>query len=359
LAILDLHMPDVDGLMLARRIHDQRRHQDLPLILLSSSLVQRKDDPDRLFSVRLLKPVRQSKLYDSLVRVVAGGAGKHADRTDPGIQLVPITTPMNVLVADDNDINRNLARLVLRRFGYEVDFATNGAEAVAAVQQRAATDEPYDLVFMDVQMPEVDGLEATRRIRRLQSEQPDKTWPRIVAMTADAMPEDREVCLRAGMDDYLTKPLDFGAVRAVLEQTANNVAAAAQPAPAAPKPEGPAAAVMDWSRLNELREYDTPEGEIVKGAIGSFIEQAPAKMQILRSSAGARDRDALRASAHALKGVAMNIGATVVAEQAKHVEEAAKQNALDGVESMVDNLAAALTETLAELQHAEQRLGAG
>jgi signal transduction histidine kinase/DNA-binding response OmpR family regulator len=356
LAILDLHMPDVDGLMLARRIHDQRRHHDLPLILLSSSLVQRKDDPDRLFSVRLLKPVRQSKLYDSLVRVVAGGAGRHADRTDPGIQLVPITTPMNVLVADDNDINRNLARLVLRRFGYEVDFATNGAEAVAAVQQRAATDEPYDLVFMDVQMPEVDGLEATRRIRRLQSEQPEKAWPRIVAMTADAMPEDREVCLRAGMDDYLTKPLDFGAVRAVLEQTANNVAA--QQPPPVPKADPPAAAMMDWSRLTELREYDTPEGEIVKGAIGSFIEQAPAKLQILRSSAGARDRDALRASAHALKGVAMNIGATAVAEQAKHVEEAAKQNALDGVESMVDNLAAALAQTLAELQNAEQRLGA-
>ena len=358
LAILDLHMPDVDGLMLARRIHEQPRHQDLPLILLSSSLVQRKDDPDHLFNVRLLKPVRQSKLYDSLVRVVAGGAGTKGDRTDPGVQLVPITTPMNVLVADDNDINRNLARLVLRRFGYEVDFATNGREAVEAVAQRAATDEAYDLVLMDVQMPEIDGLEATRRIRRMQAEQPKKSWPRIVAMTADAMPEDREVCLRAGMDDYLTKPLDFGAVRAVLEHAASNVAAQ-QPSPA-PKPKAaPAAAMMDWSRLSELREYDTPEGEIVKGAIGSFIEQAPAKLQILRTSVGAGDLDALRASAHALKGVAMNIGATVVAEQAKHVEDAAKKNVLDGVESMVDNLAAALTETLAELQNAEQRLGAG
>ncbi|HVT44252.1 MAG TPA: ATP-binding protein, partial [Thermoanaerobaculia bacterium] len=123
LAILDLHMPDVDGMTLAHRIRDTSRNHELPLILLSSSLVQSKDDPEKLFNARLMKPVRQSKLFDSIVRVLdhTGGAYHH-ERTEPGLQAVPLTAPMKILVADDNEVNRKVAGLVLRRLGYGAYF---------------------------------------------------------------------------------------------------------------------------------------------------------------------------------------------------------------------------------------------
>ena len=357
LAILDLHMPDVDGLALARRIREDPRWASLPLLLLSSSLVQAKEDPERLFAVRLLKPVRQSKLFDSILQVL-GRAVVPAASTSvaaPSNGGSP-AAPLRILVADDHPTNRDVARLVFRRFGYEVDLAVDGREAVERVGERE-----YDVVFMDVQMPELDGLEATRRIRRLRAGGPDERWPRIVAMTADAMPEDREICLASGMDDYLTKPLDFEAVRAALETVAVAVERRGPGTPpvrppAAPtrpvESEAPRAGngeVIDWSRLEELREYDTPDASIVRGTIATFAGQAAEKIEVLRTSALAGDAQALRAAAHGLKGAAMNIGAVVVAERAKQIEDAARQGSLDGVESMVEHLSAAVVATHAEL----------
>ena len=195
-------------------------------------------------------------------------------------------------------------------------------------------------MFMDVHMPEMDGLEATRRIRALESERRNLQWPRIVAMTADAMPEDREKCLAAGMSDYLTKPLEFEAVRAVVADVAKHAGHREAPvaeASVAVSPATPArieiaqAGFIDWSRLDELREYDTPDGAIVNGVIASFIEQSSEKLAILETNVRANDTEALRASAHALKGAALNIGAIVVAEQAKRIEAAAKSGAIGDV----------------------------
>ena len=358
LAILDRHMPDVDGLTLAQRIRQDARYGDLPLILLSSSLVQSKDDPERLFHTRLMKPVRQSKLFDSIVRVLdRASIGGAFERGSSGQAVVPLTTALKILVADDNEVNRKLAGLVFRRLGYEADFAVNGREALDRVVRNGTSDEPYDLVFMDVHMPEMDGLEATRRIRRFQSEQQGKRRTRIVAMTADAMPEDREICLGAGMDDYLTKPLDFDAVRAVLVTAAAGIvdkqAALAAKLETSAKTDSlgvaSGAPLIDWSRLDEVRGYDTPEGTVVRDVILSFMKEAPARLCLLRSSAAAHDAQALRASAHALKGAAINVGAIAVADCATRLEEAAKLSAFDRIDVLVENLSTALAPTLSEL----------
>jgi CheY-like chemotaxis protein len=197
-------------------------------------------------------------------------------------------------------------------------------------------------------MPEMDGLEATRRIRAFAYENPGLPAPRIVAMTADAMPEDREICLTAGMDDYLTKPLDFEAVRAMLEKTAKHVPGDSNPLPTSA--ERAPSSVIDWARLEELRSYDTPDGEMVRGLIDSFMNETSAKLVVLRSSAEARDAGALRASAHAIKGAAMNVGAIRVAEGASRIEEAAKQSALDDIELLVEKLSASVTPAVEELK---------
>ena len=364
LAILDLHMPDVDGMTLAQRIRGIEAVQGLPLILLSSSLVQSKDDPARLFNVRLMKPVRQSKLFDSIVRILdrADASDRSDLGTGPGLHAVPMTAPLKILVADDNEVNRKVARLVLRRIGYEAAFVENGVEAVDAVTAAWDTEDAFDLVLMDVHMPEMDGLQATRRIRRVALRHPDRVAPRIVAMTADAMPEDREICLEAGMDDYLTKPLDFDAVRAMLEKTAalrKGVGVVAResrseseepiqdPTLAASDP-----SVIDWARLDELRSYDTPDGEMVRGLVTSFIQETSAKMLSLRSGAGVRDAETVRASAHAIKGAALNVGAITVADHARRIEDAAKLSVFDDIETLVESLSVAIPPAVQALSGA-------
>jgi signal transduction histidine kinase/DNA-binding response OmpR family regulator/HPt (histidine-containing phosphotransfer) domain-containing protein len=361
LAILDLHMPEVDGLTLAGRILAQAKSSSLPLILLSSSFVQSKDDPERRFRARLMKPVRQSRLLDTILEVLTDGPAQVTpEPARRGLENIAETAPLRVLVADDNDINRKLASIVLRRFGYDADFVVNGLEAVERVERQAAAAEPYDLVLMDVHMPELDGLEATRRIRMMENRLPDIKRHRIVAMTADAMPEDREICLASGMDDYLTKPLEFDSVRDILERAAflagNTTPPSAKHRASATVAETTRRSAIDWSRLDELREYDSPEGTMVLGAITSFVDQSAEKLAILRSSASACDGEGLRSSAHALKGAALNIGASDVAEAAAQLERSGKQKLFDGTSAQIEELSHALTLTCSELREYSKKL---
>jgi signal transduction histidine kinase/CheY-like chemotaxis protein len=199
--ILDMHMPEMDGLTLARRIRERRA--TLPLVLFSSLGRREAGDSDGLFDAYLGKPIHQSHLYDALVGLfVRDTTPKTAmDRTaktkfDPQMAL---QHPLRILLAEDNVVNQKLALRILQQMGYRADLASNGLEAIESVQRQT-----YDVVLMDVQMPEMDGLEAARRI----CARWDATKrPRIVAMTANAMQGDREMCLAAGMDDYLTKPI--------------------------------------------------------------------------------------------------------------------------------------------------------
>jgi CheY-like chemotaxis protein len=192
-------MPEMDGCELARRIRRQPNGQELPLVLLTSlaGLPQTRSADE--FSVQLTKPVRASQLYNALVSVF----------TDPGLESaapdsavgdeVPETSSLRILLAEDNPVNKKVALRILDKLGYRADVASNGREVLEALER-----EPYDVVLMDVQMPEMDGLDASRRIC---AQWPAESRPRIIAMTANAMIEDREACFAAGMDDYLAKPV--------------------------------------------------------------------------------------------------------------------------------------------------------
>jgi len=210
LAIVDMHMPEMDGVELARRI--RASHPALPLVLFSSLGRRESGDAETLFDAFLSKPIRQSQLFDTLMNLLASQAPAAAPKTarasaaadaeskkpqiDPGMGQ---RHPLRILLAEDNAVNQKLALRLLQQMGYRADLAANGIEAVQAVARQA-----YDVVLMDVQMPELDGLDATRQICKML---PQGERPSIVAMTANAMQGDREMCIAAGMDDYITKPI--------------------------------------------------------------------------------------------------------------------------------------------------------
>ncbi|HUH94736.1 MAG TPA: GAF domain-containing protein [Casimicrobiaceae bacterium] len=197
-AIVDMHMPEMDGVALAREM--RRRSPALPLVLFSSLGRREAGDGENLFAAHLTKPIRQSQLYDTLVGLFVEEAPKAAPAPASRLDAQMASRhPLRILLAEDNVVNQKLALRILQQMGYRADLASNGIEAVESVGRQA-----YDVVLMDVQMPEMDGLDAARQIcARWEAHE----RPRIVAMTANAMQGDRDMCLAAGMDDYLTKPI--------------------------------------------------------------------------------------------------------------------------------------------------------
>jgi PAS domain S-box-containing protein len=204
LAILDLHMPEMDGEELAREIRKLPNGKHLPLAMLSSLGYQESVGGTTDFAARLHKPIKPSQLFDALVGIFASEAPKKEAK--PSTEKPHFDSemgkrhPLRILLAEDNLVNQKVALRILEQLGYRADVAANGKEAVQSVKR-----QPYDVVLMDVQMPEMDGLEATRQILDLWTKKKDR--PHIIAMTANAMDSDREICMEAGMDDYVAKPI--------------------------------------------------------------------------------------------------------------------------------------------------------
>jgi CheY-like chemotaxis protein len=202
-------MPAMDGTALAARIREAGL--TLPLVLFSS--LGRHETDTTLFAATLAKPLHQSPLFDTLIDLLAHDDAPRPVRTLAKPKVDPTLAkehPLRILLAEDNVVNQKLALRLLQQMGYRADLASNGIEAIECIER-----QPYDVVLMDVQMPEMDGLEASRRIT---ARWPTSERPRIVAMTANAMQGDREECLAAGMDDYVTKPIRVDALVASLLQ---------------------------------------------------------------------------------------------------------------------------------------------
>ncbi|MCP4542768.1 MAG: response regulator [Chloroflexi bacterium] len=221
IAVLDMQMPEMDGLTLAKEI--RRYEQDvgkkddvhvLPLIMLTSLGQQEAEIEGIEFDAFLNKPIKPSQLYDALVNILASTEKPAPRKPNAGTPQFDVQMgerlPLRILVAEDNAVNQKLALRLLERMGYRADVAGNGLEVLEALYR-----QPYDVILMDVQMPDMDGLEATRFIVR---EWPRQRRPRIIAMTANAMKEDRDICLKAGMDDYVSKPIRVEALVRALNQ---------------------------------------------------------------------------------------------------------------------------------------------
>ncbi len=204
LAILDMHMPEINGVELAHKIRTLPGGKSLPLAMLSSLGWQEPYMDTIDFVARLHKPLKPSQLYDALVEIFASPVARQAAQpSGQKLQFDPETGkrhPLRILLAEDNLVNQKVALRILEQSGYRADVAANGREVIQSVER-----QPYDVILMDIQMPEMDGLEATRRLLALLPEKKDR--PHIIAMTANAMQSDREMCLEAGMDDYVAKPI--------------------------------------------------------------------------------------------------------------------------------------------------------
>ena len=214
LALLDFNMPVMDGVELARRLRSIK--PDLRMVLLSSSAGQAAPG---LFQARVSKPLRRMLLLDTLLNVVSEPVGPPSDSagvvTDWHDAEAGRLSSVRVLVVEDNPVNAMVARTLLERLGYLSDHAASGLEALQAVQR-----QDYDLIFMDLRMPDIDGLEATRRLRELDLE----PRPYVVGLTANVMPDDRAACFAAGMDAYLAKPVRLQDLEACLENFARSLA---------------------------------------------------------------------------------------------------------------------------------------
>jgi CheY-like chemotaxis protein/HPt (histidine-containing phosphotransfer) domain-containing protein len=318
IAVLDMCMPHTDGLHLAQAISVDPVLMKTALILLTST-----SDLDtaalRKAGVRewLTKPVRNSELYDRLMRVMAPNRTTAAapDPTPPP----PLPAPGSlgrVLIAEDNLLNQLVAERVVSRLGYQVDLVVNGAEAL-----KALADTAYSAVLMDCHMPILDGYQATKEIRR--REGGGKRIP-IIAMTAGALVEDRARCLAAGMDDYVSKPVDVKALEAMLTRWISSSVPAARSDPAAevvePGPLG-GVPVIDLQRLAILRQLGS--GDLVNKLTRVFVRDSAEALSGLREAASTSAVADLEAVAHKLSGASGNIGAGIVAGLCKQLEEGA------------------------------------
>ena len=331
-AILDMHMPEMDGVALAHAIRQLPAGSSLPLILFTSLGRREAHAEDEGFAAYLHKPIKPSQLFDALVSVVADQPVHVAARGAARSELDPEMArrhPLRILLAEDNVVNQKVALRLLAQMGYRADVAANGLEAIEAVERQT-----YDVVLMDVQMPELDGFEASREINR--------RWPaarpRIVAMTANAMQGDRELCVAAGMDDYVAKPIRVEELVSALERSPAHREATAPPAPSADpaRPAAPAASAIDRAVFERL--VATTGGPFVAELIDTFGEDARELLATLRRTLAATDVDAFRRAAHSLKSTAESLGATGLAALARELEAGARAGSLDGAADRLDRL---------------------
>jgi CheY-like chemotaxis protein/HPt (histidine-containing phosphotransfer) domain-containing protein len=336
--VLDMHMPGMDGAQLARAIAAQCGPTAPILVLLSSSGSRSKDPRIAAhFAAHLAKPVKHSQLFDVLVQVIHSGrtVAEPPPRRQPIDATLGERLPMKILVVEDSVINQKLAAGILRKLGYESELARNGAEAVEMVGANR-----YDLVFMDLQMPVMDGLEATRRII---ATLPPADRPRIVAMTANALPADRERCISAGMDDYIAKPILPAAIQALIERCA---------ALDAPRPADAAEAqLIDDEVIQELAGLDEPGSpSMLRALLGDYLGEIPATVGAIKQHLQDADPAALGRRAHKLAGTSASLGASGVAELCRRIEQQVAAGDLQPMPALIDELEIRVARTRTALQ---------
>jgi PAS domain S-box-containing protein len=332
-AILDMEMPDMDGAMLGGIIKKEPALCETVLVMLTSK--GNRGDSKRMqeigFAAYLTKPIKSSQLRDCLGVVVA------RKPHETGTRLMHIVTRhsvaehrkrrIRILVAEDNILNQKIALKVLERIGYRADAVANGKEVLSALEKI-----PYDLILMDVQMPEMDGFEATAAIRRKESEG-GKHIP-IIAMTAHAMKGDRQRCLEAGMDDYIPKPIQPQNLVDAIDRWLSR-AALEEGYIKPPEKSSAASEVFDRKALLERVGGDEV---FFNEILMTFLNDAPVQIEMMKEYLKGADLPRLEFQAHSLKGAAMNIGGNALQKAAFEVEFAAKNHELDKVVMLLDKV---------------------
>ncbi len=349
LAVLDMQMPEIDGLNLAVQIRMSEVGETLPLVMLTSMGRQEIGTSaiEVNFAAFLNKPIKQSQLYNVLINIFGGSTGevrvqRSSGRLSKSIPMIAQELPLRILLADDHLVNQKVGLQILQRMGYRADVASNGKEVLEALRR-----QPYDVILMDMQMPEMDGLEASRLICQ-EWEAAAKPW--IVAMTANAMRGDREECMAAGMDDYLSKPIEIDELVRVLSacksrspieydrwqsmisvssnaeeigknelEVRSSSRAALTDLTVADNPQLIVKPALSQSPIEDALEDDSclsqnildglREVEALDEVIEIYIETAPSLLLGISEAVNSADPVALRRSAHSLKSISGTLGA--------------------------------------------------
>lgn len=345
IVITDMHMPGMDGVALARSIKARPAMAKLPLVLLTSGFMPPGHEAAQLFEARLLKPARQRQLFDALARCLsAQGSRKLPQDAPTRAEDASAAKNLTLLVVDDNAVNLKVACAMLAKLGYRTATAIDGREAVQAVARAHGAGERFGAVLMDINMPRMNGFQATQQIQTMMG----KKAPTIIALTAAASSEDRARCAAAGMDDYLTKPLHVAALAQVLErwlplmkaasQGASGFAASPQGFGRAADSESPATTpvsssksrsaaeplLMDLERLAQFKEFDDDQLSMTREVIALFIADASQRLKAIEESIRANDAVALAWASHALVGATSNVGAVAMHAVCSELELVAK-----------------------------------
>jgi PAS domain S-box-containing protein len=401
LVILDMQMPEMNGLTLAAEIHKQPGYEGVPLVMLTSiGRPEAEFQAVRVdFAAFLNKPVKQSQLYNVLIQVLGGQPIKvrpqdtHRARHTQGIPQLAKQLPLRILLAEDHLVNQKLALFLLEKMGYRAEVAGNGLEVLEALRRQF-----YDVVLIDVQMPEMDGLEATRHICQ---EWPQLKRPRIIAMTANAMQGDRQKCLDAGMDDYISKPIQVEELVQAIRKcqpsdraTYTGTKLQLETSPVAK------AVVFDLSSAEGGKErqgvqgrtpYETREDissrieqtlldpqpllmpaidaktlqafratagnsatTFLAELIDCYLEESPKQLQAMEAAIAQGDVKALQQIAHALKSSSASLGATILASLCKELEGINSTEAIAAGAEKVSQLEAEYARVKAALQVEKQ-----
>ncbi len=350
IAVLDMHMPGMDGTMLAKSIKSDERFNHIPLVLLTS--LGERGESRRFASIGfagyLVKPLRHTDLFNVLSATLATHAREGSVNTSES-DVVPIVTRHSareicravidtrkrILLVEDNIINQQVAMGFLKRYGLKADATANGEEALKALE-----NIPYDLVLMDVQMPVMDGFEATRRIRDPQSRVLNHNVP-IIAMTANALQGDRELCLEAGMNDYISKPIEPEKLSGALEQWL----------PVSSQQDKPVKSGIPLAKIELTQEqikvvFDKAalldrlggDEELARSILVIFLENVPLQIRDLKTCLEKNDLPGVELHSHTIKGSSANIGGEALRAAAFTVEKCSKSGDVEGIRSSLIDL---------------------
>ncbi len=358
-AILDMHMPGMDGLDLARRIKEDPAISSVKLMMLTSAILD--IESDEMYNAGILqylsKPARQSQLYNCLIGMVGSQIDSYREGSAQEAQGQEQHPPMDVrvLVAEDNLVNQEVVLNMLELFGCEAKLVENGKLAVDACAQ-----QEFDVILMDCQMPVMDGYEATAAIRKQERESDRKQHIPIIALTANALEGDRERCLVADMDDYLSKPFKQAQLRQSLGRWVEDKLSSEQPAingnECVNEPGEAVSPQIDKRALDAIQALQRPgQPSILQKVVGLYLDKSPAILTSLREAISKNESAGVQTAAHSLKSSSANIGALDLSELFKTLENMGRNHAIEGAAEILAEIETKFELVVQELQSFYQK----
>ncbi len=359
MVILDMHMPKMDGLEVARLIKKDPTVNNTNMIMLTSVGIRGDARLARKAGIKiyLTKPIRQVDLYNSLVSLMKGDQADTGELiTQYSLEKETITFAAKILLAEDNLVNQQVAKGVLSKLGCKVDMVINGMEAISAIANNS-----YDIIFMDCQMPRMDGYEATGEIRQHEIRKQNGQHIPIIALTANALSGDREKCLAAGMDDYISKPFGQDRIAEILKRwLPDNLQKIVGRPPTQKEPtevtiisESIESNMIDQKALKNIRALQSEGAEnILNKVITLFLDDTPKQLEKLQQALRDNDANTIHSIAHSLKSSSASLGLISMSTLLKDLEEKGRTNSLSGASKLIVQIKDSYCQSIEPL-HAE------